>query len=49
MGVITRTLGSNHMDVFFKGAPETIARLCIPETGILPAFLPACLPVCLDV
>ncbi|XP_032223526.1 polyamine-transporting ATPase 13A3 [Nematostella vectensis] len=32
MSVITRTLGANHMDVYAKGAPETIAALCRPES-----------------
>ncbi|XP_032238659.2 polyamine-transporting ATPase 13A3 isoform X2 [Nematostella vectensis] len=32
MTVITRILGSDHMDVYVKGAPEVIASLCRPET-----------------
>ncbi|CAH1276951.1 ATP13A3 [Branchiostoma lanceolatum] len=32
MSVITRTLGSQNMVVYTKGAPETISQLCRPET-----------------
>ncbi|XP_078614981.1 polyamine-transporting ATPase 13A3-like isoform X1 [Branchiostoma floridae x Branchiostoma japonicum] len=32
MSVITRTLGSHHMEVYTKGAPEMIIQLCKPET-----------------
>ena len=35
MSVIVRTLGSDHFDLFAKGAPEKIAMLSKPETGIL--------------
>ena len=36
MSVIARKLphsGSNNLEVFVKGAPETIEKLCIPSTG----------------
>ncbi|KAM7445100.1 hypothetical protein ABFA07_006360 [Porites harrisoni] len=32
MCVVTRTLGDPNMDVYAKGAPETIASLCQPQT-----------------
>ncbi|CAI9735449.1 cation-transporting ATPase 13A3-like isoform X2 [Octopus vulgaris] len=32
MSVIVRTLGTNHMDIYSKGAPEKIASLCNPDT-----------------
>ena len=35
MSVITRNLGRDHMDVYCKGAPEKIASLCIPQSGLL--------------
>ena len=35
MSVIVRTLGSDHFDLFAKGAPEKIAMLSKPETGML--------------
>lgn len=34
MCVVTRTLGAPNMDVYAKGAPETIASLCLPQTGL---------------
>ena len=33
MCVVTRTLAAPNMDVYAKGAPETIASLCEPQTG----------------
>ncbi|XP_015762020.1 PREDICTED: probable cation-transporting ATPase 13A3 [Acropora digitifera] len=33
MCVVTRTLAAPNMDVYAKGAPETIASLCQPQTG----------------
>ena len=33
MSVIARTLGSQHFDLYAKGAPEMIASLSLPETG----------------
>ncbi len=33
MSVIARTLGSQHFDLYAKGAPEMIASLSRPETG----------------
>ena len=35
MCVVTRTLGAPNMDVYAKGAPETIASLCQPQTGLI--------------
>ncbi|GIY71371.1 probable cation-transporting ATPase 13A3, partial [Caerostris extrusa] len=32
MSVICRTLGSRHMDLYCKGAPEKISSLCLSET-----------------
>ena len=32
MSVIVRKLGSRHMDVFVKGAPEKIVSRCFPES-----------------
>ncbi|XP_013781751.2 probable cation-transporting ATPase 13A3 isoform X3 [Limulus polyphemus] len=32
MGVICRTLGKPHMDLYVKGAPEKIASLCLKQT-----------------
>ncbi|XP_054716748.1 polyamine-transporting ATPase 13A3-like [Uloborus diversus] len=32
MSVICRTLGSKHMDLYCKGAPEKISSLCLSET-----------------
>ncbi|XP_076330164.1 polyamine-transporting ATPase 13A3-like isoform X3 [Tachypleus tridentatus] len=32
MGVICRTLGKPHMDLYVKGAPEKIASLCLKHT-----------------
>ncbi|RMX43708.1 hypothetical protein pdam_00006345 [Pocillopora damicornis] len=33
MSVVCRTLGAPNMDVYVKGAPETITSLCQPQTG----------------
>ena len=33
MSVLCKTLGSDCMEVFAKGAPEKIATLCKPETS----------------
>jgi magnesium-transporting ATPase (P-type) len=35
MSVIARGLGSSHMTLYTKGAPEKIWTLCRKETGIL--------------
>uniref|UniRef100_A0A0L8G8F6 Cation-transporting P-type ATPase C-terminal domain-containing protein n=1 Tax=Octopus bimaculoides TaxID=37653 RepID=A0A0L8G8F6_OCTBM len=32
MSVIVRKLGTNHMDIYSKGAPEKIASLCNPDS-----------------
>ncbi|XP_072143507.1 polyamine-transporting ATPase 13A3-like isoform X2 [Dermacentor andersoni] len=32
MSVVCRTLGSRHMELYAKGAPEVIQALCVPET-----------------
>jgi len=34
MSVVVRVLGAQHMDVYVKGAPEKLASLCQPHTGI---------------
>ena len=34
MSVMVRVLGAQHMDVYVKGAPEKLASLCQPHTGI---------------
>ena len=33
MSVIVRVLGSSHMDLYAKGAPEVIQSMCLPESG----------------
>jgi magnesium-transporting ATPase (P-type) len=38
MSVICKTLNSDHMDVYTKGAPEKIAELCRPQTSNLHWF-----------
>ena len=37
--VIGQRKGSDHYNVFIKGAPETIAGLCDPVTGCFPFFI----------
>ena len=39
MSVIVRVLGSDHMDVYAKGAPEKIAALCNPQTREFLCFI----------
>ena len=39
MTVITQQKGSSCFTVFIKGAPETIASLCNPETGTIPSLI----------
>ena len=34
MSVLCKTLGSNHMDVYSKGAPEKIIEMCKSSTGM---------------
>jgi cation-transporting ATPase 13A3/4/5 len=34
MSVLCKTLDSDHLDVYCKGAPEKITELCKPETSI---------------
>ncbi|XP_065646542.1 polyamine-transporting ATPase 13A3-like [Hydra vulgaris] len=41
MSVVTRLLGSNHMNVYVKGSPEMVASLCKQET--LPKTFDECL------
>ena len=33
MSVLCKTLGSDHMDVYTKGAPEKIIEMCKSSTG----------------
>ena len=33
MSVLCKSLGSDYLDVYTKGAPEKIKELCRPETG----------------
>ncbi len=39
MSVLCKTLNSDCLDVFTKGAPEKISELCRPETSINIFFL----------
>jgi len=33
MSVLSKTIDSDHLDVYCKGAPEKIYELCKPETS----------------
>lgn len=39
MTVVTLKKGSDHFTVYMKGAPETIASLCNPNTGTNPSLM----------
>ena len=33
MSVLCKSLDSDHLDIYTKGAPEKILELCVPETS----------------